>query len=1062
MLEFFSKLFDTSDFPARWHCGHWTAGHGWLHVLSDLGVWSAYVAIPCVLGYFVLRRRNIPFRGIFLLFGAFILACGATHLMEALVFWWPAYRLAAVLKLVTAVASWGTVVALVPVAPKVLAMRSPEELEREIRARKGAELALQRTNDELQRQIEAFRQSEERFRILVEGTKDYALFTLDPAGRIDSWNAGALRLLQYPAHEIVGESPSRFLLTEDVNKENPKRPLEIAMAEGRFEEEGWRVRKDGSRFWANVLLTVHKAVDGTVRGFSNVIHDISERNAAEENARRLLEEETARRTAEQYASVIEAQRERLAVTLASIGDGVITTDAQGRVMLLNPVAEHLTGWQNDDAVGQPVETVFHIIDEITRQPAENPAVRLLRDGRAVDLVHHTALISRDGVEWPIGHSVAPIKNERGDMVGVVLVHRDVTEERRAEEAARRNREVLSLVHQIGKVGHFDWNPLTDETTWSPEQEALYGLAPGQFEGGYQAWAKMLHPDDVDEASEIVRRALTTGKYMTEFRVIWPDGSVHWIEARAHVFKNEQGNPSRFLGVNMDITQRKQQEEALRASEERWRTVTESLPNLIWSDSPDGLCDWLSGQWKSYTGLHEDQLLGLRWLDAVIHPEDRDRTLECWRRACADEAVYDLEYRIRRHDGEYHWFKTRGVPVRDERGNIVYWFGTCTDIEDVKRLEAALRDADRRKDEFLATLAHELRNPLAPIRNAVELLRHASQDPDVIEMARGILERQLSHMVRLIDDLLDIARISNGKLQLRKERIGLSAAVQSAVEETRSLIEGQSHQLTLAMPTDEILLDADPVRLAQVFSNLLNNAAKYTDIGGHIWLTAERKNGAAVVTVRDTGIGIEADHLPRIFEMFSQAAPALERSQGGLGVGLSLVRGLVELHGGCVSAQSEGKGAGSEFIVRLPAAPGVVESVGREPFADDKSLLCPRTYRILLVEDNADTSASLAIILGRLGHAIEIVQDGLEAVQAAVAFKPDVVLLDIGLPKLNGYDAARLIREREKDRRIAIIAMTGWGQEEDKRRAFEAGIDHHLTKPVEPAALMRILAQLRTF
>ncbi len=617
------------------------------------------------------------------------------------------------------------------------------------------------------------------------------------------------------------------------------------------------------------------------------------------------------------------------------------------------------------------------------------------------------------------------------------------------------------MHQIGKVGHFEWNPLTDETTWSPELEALYGLAPGGFAGGFEGWAKMLHPDDVEDAREKTRLSLSTGKIANEFRVIWPDGTVHWLEARGHAVSDEKGNSSRFIGVSMDITQRKQQEEALRTSEERWRTMTESLPNLVWTDLPDGKCDWLSGQWRSYTGIPESELLGIRWLDAVIHPDDRARTLECWQRACADLADYDLEYRIRRHDGEYRWFKTRGVPIRDEKGKIVYWFGTCTDIEDVKRLEAALRDADRRKDEFLATLAHELRNPLAPIRNSVELLRHASRDPAVLETARSIMERQLAHMVRLIDDLLDIARIRNGKLQLRKERIGLATAVQSAIEETRPLIEAQSHQLTLAMPTDEIVLDADPVRLAQVFSNLLSNAAKYTDQGGHIWLTAERQGDAVVVTVRDTGIGIEADHMPRVFEMFSQAADVLDRSQGGLGVGLALVRGLVELHGGTITVQSEGKGAGSEFIVRVPAIDSVTNKPPLGSSIDDRILTSPRTYRILVVDDNVDTGSSLALILRQLGHTIEIVTDGLEDVQAAAAFSPDVVLLDIGLPKMNGYEAARRIRERSQEREIAIIAMTGWGQEEDKRRAFEAGIDHHMTKPVEPAALLRLLARLRT-
>jgi len=1059
MLEFFSKLFDTSDFPARWHCGAWTAGHGWLHILSDLGVWSAYVAIPCVLGYFVLRRRDIPFRSIFLLFGAFILACGTTHLMEAIIFWWPAYRLAGVIKLVTACVSWGTVFALVPIAPKVLAMRSPQELEREIAARKEAESALQQTNAELQRQVEALRESEERFRLVVEGTKDYAIFMLDPAGRIASWNAGAERIKQYRSDEIIGQHFSRFYSPDEVQTGKPQRKLEVAQAEGRFEEEGWRIRKDGSRFWANVVITALKDRSGKLRGFSKITRDITERRNAAENARRLLEEATARRIAEQYAHLIEEQREQLEVTLHSIGDGVITTDAEGKITRLNRVAEELTGWKSQEAAGQPIERVFRIINEFSREKAENPTEKVLREGRIIGLANHTALIAKDGPERPIADSAAPIKDDQGQTLGVVLVFRDAAEQRKAEEAARTNREILRLVHQIGKIGHWEWNSQTDENNWSPEIEALYGLSPGGFEGGYAGWAKLIHPDDRPAAEEGVRRAMETGEYFTEFRVVWPDGSIHWLEARAHVFKDEHGKPVRMMGVNMDVTYRKQQEEALRGSEQRWRTMAESLPNLVWTDLPDGQCDWLSSQWGMYTGIPEQELLGLRWLDTVIHPDDRERTLTCWQAACADQGNYDLEYRIRRYDGQYHWFKTRGVPVRDDRGKIVYWFGTCTDIEDVKRLEAALRDADRRKDEFLATLAHELRNPLAPIRNSVELLRHAGDNAALIQTVHSMMERQIGHMVRLVDDLMDISRITRGKLHLHKERVELSSVVQSAVEEARPLIEAQAHQLSIMLPTQPTYLEADPVRLAQVFSNLLGNAAKYTEKAGHIWLTAELLDGQVVVSVRDTGIGIDAGHLPHIFEMFSQAAPALDRSQGGLGVGLALVRGLVTLHDGTIEAYSQGPGAGSEFVVRLPVVDSLNQRATEGTVRVDDKCRSGSRCRILVIDDNADSATSLAMLLQKMGHEVQTAHDGLEAVQAAAAFRPRVVLLDIGLPKMNGYEAAKRMREQPRDEKITIIAMTGWGQEKDVQMALESGFDYHLTKPVEPAALTKLLLRI---
>jgi PAS domain S-box-containing protein len=1057
MFDFLSNLFDTSDFPARWHCGNWTAGHGWLHVLSDLGVWSAYIAIPCVLGFFVLRRRDIPFRTIFLLFGAFILACGTTHLMEAVIFWWPAYRLAGLIKLFTAVVSWATVLALIPVVPKVLAMRSANELEREITARKGAESAQKQANAELRRQVEAMRASEERFRLLVDGTRDHAIFMLDPSGRIASWNPGAERINQYRAEEIIGQHFSRFYPAEDVQTGKPELELRLAAAEGRYEEEGWRVRKDGSRFWSSVVITALRDENGDLRGFSKITRDMTERKQAEDNARRLSEEAAARRAAEEQSAALWEERERLRVTLHSIGDGVIATDAQGRLTLLNPVAEALTGWSEaEGACGTPLPTVFNIINEQSRQPVENPAVKALREGRIIGLANHTVLLAKDGTERPIADSAAPIRHRDGSIAGVVLVFRDVTEQRRAEQAARKNQELLRLVHKIGKIGHWEWDSLTDENRWSPEIEALYGLPPGGFEGGYQGWAKLLHPDDLPRAEEDVRRALQTGEYFSEFRVIWPDGSVHWLETRAHVFTDGHDKPVRIMGVNMDITERKRQEEALRSSELRWRTMAEALPNLVWTDLPDGQCDWLSSQWGKYTGIPEKELLGLAWLEKVIHPDDRERTLACWQAACADQGNYDLEYRIRRYDGEYHWFKTRGVPIRNEQGKIVYWFGTCTDIEDIKRLEAALREADRRKNEFLATLAHELRNPLAPIRNGLQVQRLANERA-VQEQAREMMERQLGQLVRLVDDLLDISRISRNRLELRKAHLPLTSVIENGVETARPLIDSKGQTLTITLPPEPISLDADLTRLAQVFWNLLNNSAKYTDPGGRIALSAERQGSEAVVTVRDTGIGIPKEALPGLFTLFSQVDPSLERSQGGLGIGLALVKGLVEMHGGSVEARSAGAGQGSEFVVRLPVAPELEQA--EEP-RTEASRAGSAKRRVLVVDDNRDSAASLAMMLSLVGHDTRTAHDGLEAAELAEAFRPDMILLDIGLPKLNGYDTCRHIREQPWGKSINIVAVTGWGQEDDRRRSHDAGFDQHMVKPVDFAALEKLLVRLK--
>jgi signal transduction histidine kinase len=372
---------------------------------------------------------------------------------------------------------------------------------------------------------------------------------------------------------------------------------------------------------------------------------------------------------------------------------------------------------------------------------------------------------------------------------------------------------------------------------------------------------------------------------------------------------------------------------------------------------------------------------------------------------------------------------------------------------------ALMDADRRKDEFLATLAHELRNPLAPIRNGLQVMRLTRGNTEAIEQSHAMMERQLQQMVRLVDDLMDISRISRGKLELKTEQVQLAAVVSSAVETSRPIIDQLGHELTVTLPEQPILIDADMTRLAQVLSNLLNNAAKYSEQGGHIWLTVEHQGRDVVVSVRDAGIGIATDQLPRIFDMFSQVDRSLERSQCGLGIGLTLVRQLVDLHGGTVEARSKGLGEGSEFVVRLPVVVGVTvpqaEGGGEDRAAPKLAL------RILIVDDNRDSAASLSIMLKLMGHDTGTAYDGEEAVAAVGEFRPDVILLDIGLPKLNGYDACRRIREQPGGEKLFIIAQTGWGQEDDRQRSQDVGFDHHLVKPIDTGVLMKLLSECRT-
>lgn len=452
--------------------------------------------------------------------------------------------------------------------------------------------------------------------------------------------------------------------------------------------------------------------------------------------------------------------------------------------------------------------------------------------------------------------------------------------------------------------------------------------------------------------------------------------------------------------------------------------------------------------------------------AFLHPEDRDRiraAVAATTRA-VDPVPYAEEYRVVHPDGAIHWVFAQGRMNHDPDapGRPLSFDGTVADISARKRIEeererliGQLRDADQRKDEFLATLAHELRNPLAPIRNGLHLMRLAGAE-GAIEQARTMMERQMALLVRLVDDLLDVSRVSRGKLELRRERIALRAVVEAAIETVRPVIELAGHHLALDLPHEPVLLDGDLTRLAQVVSNLLNNAAKYTHQGGDIRLAVWLDGATAVLEVADNGIGIPAHMLDRVFELFTQVDRALEKTTGGLGIGLSLVRGLVEMHGGSVAARSAGEGRGSTFSVRLPLAATAVRSPAAtlEPPPDARS-----GRRILVCDDNIDSARSLGLLLELLGNEIRTAHDGEQAVEAAAQFRPELILLDIGMPRLNGYDACRHIRAQPWGDTVFLVAMTGWGQDEDRRRSQAAGFDLHLVKPVDPSMLEQLLASM---
>ena len=576
--------------------------------------------------------------------------------------------------------------------------------------------------------------------------------------------------------------------------------------------------------------------------------------------------------------------------------------------------------------------------------------------------------------------------------------------------------------------------------------------------------------DVPHVRELLEKVLARGITIEDFQVeheaAQPGRQVMLLNARR--IHEPLGKSARILLAIEDITARTRAEEALRGSEERFRAIADSIPQLAWMADAEGRVDWFNRGWLEYTGTTLEANQGVGW-KAVHHPDYVDRVAEKFERHLREGKDWEDTFPLRGKDGRYRWFLSRMKAIRGASGRIERFFGTNTDITEQRQMADALEqnavfltEGDRRKDEFLAMLAHELRNPLAPIRNGLNILRRAASPAsgsanEAIRSASEIVERQVVQMVRLVDDLLDVSRISRGTIELRTQRVELASVVDHAVEAIGPACEIMEHELSVSVASEPVVLNADPIRLAQALGNLLNNACKFTAKGGRISLNAGREGGEAVFRVRDSGIGIAAGNLPRIFGMFAQVDTSLERSAGGLGIGLTLAKTLVVMHGGTMEARSDGLGEGSEFVMRLPIPD---EPVKAPPPAPAVSASPPMTARrILVVDDNPDSATSLAMLLQLTGNETHIAHDGLEAVDAAAAFRPDVVLLDIGLPKLNGYEAARRIREQPSGNKMVLVALTGWGQEEDRRKSSEAGFDGHLVKPVDYPALMELLAAL---
>ena len=587
---------------------------------------------------------------------------------------------------------------------------------------------------------------------------------------------------------------------------------------------------------------------------------------------------------------------------------------------------------------------------------------------------------------------------------------------------------------------------------TPSVVRILGYTPEEFlrTGAFEA----IHPDDRDRAAGRFAELLahSGGSQTALNRVRHKNGSWRWIET---VSTNQLENPSVGAIVSnfRDVTDRRRLEEALRDREENFRMIVASAVDFaIFTLDGDGrIQSWNSGA-ERILGYSEDEILG-QHVGVIFTPEDN----------AAGRIEFEMQgaaYWGHENDDRWHvkkggvrfWANGRMMPLKDEAGELKGYLKILRDRTEQKLADDALKDADRRKDEFLAMLAHELRNPLAAINNAVQVLRRGSQDDDR-EWSKDVIDRQGKHLARLMDDLLDVSRITRGNIQLRKEWIDLGPIIARAIESVRPLIDAKKHTLTVSIAPGPMGLFADPTRMEQILVNLLSNAAKYTDERGQIMLTAQC-NGDFIVAVKDNGAGIPREVLPHIFDLFAQGDRTIDRSQGGLGIGLTLVKRLVEMHGGTVTAASDGPGTGSAFTVRLPAVAG---PTGDEATPGSRPpVRNPGGLSVLVVDDNKDTADGMARLLVSSGYRVTMAHDGPSALAAARAGRPDAILMDIGLPGMDGYAVAEQFRKDQNDGETILIAISGYGQEHDRRRSREAGFDHHLVKPVD---YERLLAHL---
>ncbi|HET8713956.1 MAG TPA: chemotaxis protein CheB [Gemmatimonadales bacterium] len=727
--------------------------------------------------------------------------------------------------------------------------------------------------------------------------------------------------------------------------------------------------------------------------------------------------------------------------LASVQMAIVMLGPDLRIRRFTPMAEKMLNLIATD-VGRPITDIKLNVDVPDLEQVLVEVVETVQP-------YQREVLDKNG-RW---HSlrVRPYRTLDNRIDGAVIVLVDIDSIKKTESSLRASEERLRITYDRAPVGIFETdlegrfvrvNDKFCELT-GRDREVLLSLRSQEI----------THPDDLAADMEGFERIKSGAvpSVRREKRYLRDDGSAVWVELHRFSVADAEGRPAFTVGIAEDITERKETETQLRRREARFRALMNSAPALIWASGVEGM-EFVNQAYLEFLGVESHEVLGNAWT-YFVHPDDRDAYTAAYERAQSALQPFEHQFRFRRGDGEYRWMMSVALPQIGAAGKFAGYTGATFDITSLKQAEVNLRTADQRKDEFIAVLAHELRNPLAPITNVAQMLKAGGMDEKTEQWAHQVLDRQLRNVGRMVNDLLDVSRISHGKIQLAKERLELGELVGRTLDVFRPAIDAGKKQVLVEMPSKPLVLFADPVRLEQVIGNLVHNAVKFTPQQGHIWLTVTvDENDAQVrISVRDDGDGIATDQLARVFDLFTQGNSSLDRAQGGLGIGLSLVRGLVELHGGSIAAKSDGPGRGSEFIITLPIeeAPLEAETASAEP--PDSG-----PQRILIVDDNIDAAGALAALLLQDGHTVEVAHSGHSGIDLAQTFRPQVALIDLGMPGMNGFEVAERLRAANAD--VLLVAVSGYSDEQSRRRALAAGFDEYIVKPLDPQALQELLSR----